>query len=478
MARASEYDAVVVGSGPNGLTAAAVLAREGRRVLLVEGKDTIGGGVRSAELTLPGFVHDICSAIHPLALTSPIFQELPLEQHGVEWVQPPAALAHPLDRGRAVIMERSVDDTVTQFPADAASYRKMVRPLIKSWKHLSAQVLGPPLRPPRHPIITTRFGLRGLRSATGFCKSWFETEEAKAAFAGMAAHSILPLEHLLTATFGQLMCASCHTVGWPFVRGGSQNLAVALASYFRSLGGETETGNMVKSIGDLPSAHAYIFDTTPRQLVDIAGDRLSSSYRWRLSRFRYGAAVFKVDFALDGPIPWADPRCARSATAHLGGTLEEISESERAISEGKHPDRPFVLLAQQSLFDPSRAPEGKHAVWAYCHIPAGSTVDMTDRIERQIERFAPGFRDRILARHTMNPLELEAHNPNYVGGDIAGGSMDGLQLFMRPTISLTPYSTSAKDIFICSASTPPGGGVHGMCGYYAARAALRKALRS
>jgi phytoene dehydrogenase-like protein len=473
MSTRNAYDAIVVGSGPNGLSAAITLARAGRSVVVYEARETIGGGSRSAELTLPGFVHDICSAIHPLALASPFFRTLPLEQHGVEWIHPSAPLAHPLDDGTAAILERSVEATGATLDCDAVAYRKLMTPLAADWDKILDFVQAP-LRLPRYPFALPRFGLQAIRSAMGLAKSLFKGERARALFAGMAAHSMLPLEQPPSAGFGLLVGMLGHAVGWPMPRGGSQKIVDALASYLRSLGGEIVTGMEVKSIDALPSARAILFDVTPRQLLRIAGQRLPGGYQHQLQRYRYGPGVFKVDFALDGPVPWKAEACLRAGTVHVGGTLEQIAAAERTMSKGEHPERPFVLTAQQSLFDPTRAPEGKQTLWAYCHVPNGSTFDMTERIEAQIERFAPGFRDRILARSVINSVELEQYNANYVGGDINGGVQDLWQFFTRPTLQLVPYpyATPAKGIYICSSSTPPGGGVHGMCGYFAARAAL------
>ena len=469
------YDAIVVGSGPNGLAAAITVAQAGRSVLVLEASDTIGGGARSAELTLPGFVHDVCSAVHPLAVGSPFFSTLPLSEHGLKWIHPPAPVAHPFDDGTAVILERSVETTTEQLGRDGGAYRRLMAPLVADWDKLASEVLGP-LRPPRHPLVLARFGLRALRSARGLAESVFEGERARSLFAGLAAHSMLPLERRPTAAFGLLLGASGHSVGWPVPRGGSQNISNALASYLRSLGGEIFTNRNVRSVDDLPVARAVLLEVTPRQLLRIAGSRLPVGYRRKLGGYRYGPGAFKVDWALDGPIPWKAVECARAGTVHLGGTIGEIAASETAVWSGEHPERPYVLLAQQSLFDTTRAPDGKQTAWAYCHVPNGSTFDMADRIEAQIERFAPGFRDCILARNVMSPARLEEYNPNYVGGDINGGVQDLGQLFTRPVFRPVPYSTPARGIYICSSSTPPGGGVHGMCGYFAARAALRRDL--
>ena len=442
-------------------------------MLVVEGRDTVGGGARSAALTLPGFLHDVCSAVHPLAAGSPFFSTLPLSNHGLDWVHPPAPLAHPLDDGTAVVMERSVEATADGLGPDAASYSELFAPLVSDWEKLTADILGP-LRFPRHPLATGRFGLTGLRSARSVAQARFRGERARALFAGLAAHSILPLERPVSAAFGLVLGAAGHAVGWPMPRGGAQRIADALASHLASLGGRIETGVTVERLEDMPTAGVTLLDVTPRQVVKIAGRRLSGRFRRRLDTYRYGAAAFKIDWALSGPVPWRAAECARAGTVHLGGTMAEVADGEREVWEGRHPERPFVLLSQPSLFDPSRAPEGRHTVWAYCHVPNGSRVDMTARIEAQVERFAPGFRERILKRSVRPPAVLEEYNPNYVGGDINGGVQDLGQLFSRPARMLSPYSIPSTDIFICSSSTPPGGGVHGMCGYFAARAALRR----
>jgi phytoene dehydrogenase-like protein len=473
VARTERYDAVVVGAGPNGLAAGVHLARSGASVLLLERGATIGGGSRSAELTVPGFVHDVCSAVHPFAAASPFFRDLPLGEHGLELIQPPVPLAHPLDDGTAVVVRRSVTDTAEGLGGDGTAYRRLMSPFVERFEDLTEQVMGP-LRSPRHPVLMARFGLHGVRSARGFAGGNFEGERARALFAGLAAHSVLPLDRPLTAAFGLLLGLAGHAVGWPVARGGSQRIVDALASLLTSLGGEIETGVDVTSMDDLPPARAYLFDVVPVSLERIAGDRLPDSYRERLRRFRHGPGIFKLDLALDGPLPWSAPDASEAGTVHLGGTFDEIAASEAAVAAGEHPERPFVLLAQQSRFDDSRAPAGKHAVWAYCHVPNGSTVDMTERIEAQIERFAPGFRDLVIGRHTMGPAELERYNPNYPGGDIAGGASGGLQLFARPVAAVVPYSTPAEGIYLCSSSTPPGAGVHGMCGFHAAEAALRR----
>jgi phytoene dehydrogenase-like protein len=466
-----EYDAVVVGSGPNGLAAAIKLAQDGCKVLVIEGKETIGGGMRSAELTLPGFVHDICSAIHPMAAASPFFKTLPLGDYGLEWVAAPAELAHPLDGGEAVITRRSVAETAEGLGKDAAAYRRLFSYLTEHSGDLFAELLGPFPLPPRHPFLLARFGLTALLPAKFFAEMWFRHERARALFAGMACHAIMPLEYLDTTAFGMMLTISAHAAGWVFPRGGAQHVPDALAAYLRSLGGEIVTGQMVSHLDELPPARAVFLDITPRQFVQMADDRLPPRYRRQLLNFRYGAGVFKIDFALSAPIPWQNPEVAQAATVHLGSTLDEIAESEREVGRGGHPERPFVLLAQHTLFDPTRAPEGKHTVWAYCHVPNGSTVDMSERIEAQIERYAPGFRDLILAISCRHAQAMEAYNPNYVGGDINGGLQDLRQQFTRPTLRVNPYSTPLKGVYLCSSSTPPGGGAHGMCGYHAARSA-------
>jgi phytoene dehydrogenase-like protein len=465
-------DAVVVGSGPNGLAAAIVLARAGRSVLVREAADTVGGGARSEELTLPGFVHDTCSTIYPLGAGSPVFRRLPLGEHGLEWVHSDAALAHPLDDGTAAILERDVDVTAAGLEEDAGAYRALFGPLAASWPDLERTILRPLVRVPRHPVSLARFGLSALRSAEGLARGRFRGERARALFAGCAAHSTLRLDRSPSAAFGLALMTAAHVAGWPVARGGAQALSDALASYLRSLGGEIQTGARVESLAELDGARAVLADVSPRELLRLGGDRLPPRYRRALERYRYGPGSFKLDLALDGPIPWTAPEVARAACVHVGGTLEEIAAAERAPWEGRPAERPFVLLAQQSLADPSRAPAGKHTVWAYCHVPNGSTFDMTERIEAQIERFAPGVRDRILARAVTTPADLERRNPNLAGGDINAGAQDLPQLLFRPVPRLVPYTTPVSGLYLCSASTPPGGGVHGLCGFGAAKAAL------
>jgi phytoene dehydrogenase-like protein len=467
------YDAVVVGAGPNGLAAAVELARNGCSVAVVEAESTIGGGARSAELTLPGYVHDLGSAIHPFGYASPFFRSLPLEDHGLEWIHPPAPLAHPFDYGAAAMLERSTEDTGATLGPDAEAYRKMMDPLVEDARRIE-DTLTSSLRAPQHPIALATAGLRSLLAARGRAERLFVGEKARGLFAGNAAHSFLPLEKPPSALFGFLLGTLGHAFGWPFPKGGSQKLADALASYLVSLGGEVYTGIRVDDVQQVPRTRAVLFDVTPRQLLSIAGEHFTERYRRALERYRYGPGAFKVDFALDGPIPWKAKECLRAGTVHLGGTLEEISAGEAAVARGEHPERLFILLAQQSLFDPTRAPEGKHTVWAYCHVPNGSTFDMTERIEAQIERFAPGFRDRILAKSVSGPADLEGQNANLVGGDVSGGYMDLRQLLARPMIRLNPYSTPAEGLYICSSSTPPGGSVHGLCGFFAAHAALSR----
>ncbi len=468
----SDRNAIVVGAGPNGLAAAITLARAGRSVTVLERAETVGGGCRSQELTLPGFVHDTCSTVHALALVSPFLKELPLREHGLELVQPEMPLAHPLDDATAVLLERSVEATARGLGADQGAYRRLFTPLVAHADDLIGEVMGP-LRVPDHPLVLARFGPKALRSASGFARSRFDGERARALLAGCSAHSMLSLRAPSSAAVGMVLALSAHHVGWPVARGGSQNLANALAGHLRSLGGQIETGHQVESLAELDGLGPALLDVTPRQLLALAGDRLPARYARRLGRFRYGPGVFKLDWALDGPIPWTASEVSRAGTVHLGGTLEEIAASEEAAVNGRHHDRPFVLLVQSSLFDPTRAPAGKHTAWAYCHVPHGSTRDMTDEIESQVERFAPGFRDLIIGRSAMGPAAMEAHNPNYVGGDINGGVQDLRQLFTRPVARLDPYSTPLDDVYLCSSSTPPGGGVHGMSGYWAAQSVLK-----
>jgi phytoene dehydrogenase-like protein len=464
----AQYDAVVVGSGPNGLAAAITIARAGRSVLVLEAKDSIGGSTRSAELTLPGFVHDVCSAVHPLGIASPFFCSLPLADHGLKWIQPAAPLAHPLDDGSAVIVERSAEATAANLRVDQKAYVELMQPLVSRWQEVLPLLLGPTATL-AHPITAARFGWYGMRSASRLARR-FRGERARAVFAGYGAHSMLPLDRLPSGGFGLLLGLTAHAAGWPIAAGGSQTVAKALGSYLKTLGGQVATGTLVRSFGELPRARAYLFDVTPKQLLAIAGERLSANFRGKMASYRYGPGVCKVDWALTGAIPWTARECLRAGTVHIGGTLEEIESSERAPWMGEHAERPFVLLAQPTLFDPSRAPAGQHIAWAYCHVPNGSTFDMSERIENQIERFAPGFRELILKRRVAVAASLEQENPNLIGGDIGGGAADLGQFFFRPTRRW--YATSDKGIFLCSSSTPPGAGVHGLCGYRAARVAL------
>lgn len=468
----SAPDAIVVGAGPNGLAAAIEIARAGRSVVVYEAAATVGGGTRSAELTQPGFVHDVCSAIHPLLLASPFFKDLDLP---VEAASPEIEFAHPLPDGRAAAVYRSVADTAAGLGDDRRAYRQLMERIVEGAHHLVPEILGPP-RIPHHPLLLARFGLNAIRSAEGLARR-FDGDLARALVAGVGAHSMLPLTKSPTAGIFLLLTMLAHAVGWPCVRGGSQRLADAMARRVEELGGRIETSHLVTSIAELPPARALLFDVTPRQLLGIAGTELPPRYAQRLGKYRYGAGVFKIDWALSDRVPWLADEVRHAGTAHIGGTFEEIAASEDAVTSGSHPDRPYVLVAQQSIFDDTRAPAGNHTLWAYCHVPSGSTVDMTERIEEQIERFAPGFRDTITARATRNATEFEAYDSNYIGGDINGGVQDLRQRFTRPVARFNPYTTPNERIFLCSSSTPPGGGVHGMCGYHAARAALKRTLR-
>lgn len=466
-------DAVVVGSGPNGLAAAIAFARAGRSVNVLEAAATPGGGARSAELTLPGFTHDVCSAIHPFAAASPFFRELELGKHGLDWIHPAAPFAHPLDDGSAAVLERSLEATAAQLGADEKPYLELLRPLVERWEELLPMLLSPlPLRPPA-PLLLARFGLRAIRSARGLAEATFRTERARALFAGAAAHSLSSLDAPLTASFGLVLAAAGHAVGWPLPRGGSQRLVDALVAVLEEHGGEVRCGMRVESLEALPPSRVVLFDTSAWEMTRICGHALPSRYHRAIRRFRRGAGVFKVDYALDGPVPWAAQACARAGTVHLGGTFDQVAESEQAMAEGRIPERPYVLVAQQSLFDDARAPAGHHTLWAYCHVPNGSTVDMIERIESQLERFAPGFRRHVLARSSRTPAMLEAYNSNSAGGDISAGAVEGAQLFFRPTRAFVPYRTPNPRVFLCSASAPPGPGVHGMCGWHAAQHALR-----
>jgi phytoene dehydrogenase-like protein len=463
-------EAVVVGSGPNGLAAAITLQRAGIPTLLLERNSSIGGGMRTAEITLPGFKHDICSAIHPLAPVSPFFLRIPKQQLGVEYIDPPVLAAHPFDDAEAAVLLRSVDETATLLGEDSRRYQKMIGDLVPLWGLFGEDLLGP-IRVPRHPMVLSRFGVKALLPASALVRQ-YRTERARGLLAGMAAHSMRPLHAVASSAVAIVLALAGHIGGWPMARGGSQSIADALARYFLSLGGRIETNRELESLEELPARCVVLLDVAPKQLLKIADRRLSRSYRATLERFRYGPGVFKLDLAIDGPVPFNDEFCRQAGTVHLGGSFEEVAQSEYDANRGCINESPFVLLAQQSLFDRSRSPEGKHTVWAYCHTPNGSTVDRTEHIERQIERFAPGFRDRILARHAMSSADLQIYDPNYVGGDINGGAMDLMQIFARPVLK-SPYRTSIPNVYLCSASTPPGGGVHGQCGYQAAQSALQ-----
>ena len=495
-------EAFVIGAGPNGFTAAILLAKAGLQTTILEAESAVGGGTRSEELTLPGFVHDLCSAVHPLAVSSPAFAGFPLADHGLEWIQPPIPLAHPFDDGSAAILYRSLQDTSTALGIDGAAYARVLTPLVNRWPEVAREVLQPILHVPRSPLLLARFGWQGLWPASTAARRLFRTPKARALFAGLAAHSVLPLDAPGSAAFGWILAIAGHAAGWPIPRGGSQRIADALASYFTSLGGKIVTGTRVRSLDDfedrLESAKGaehtaerlrnwpaprsvlrqflkrdalVLCGLTPQQFLEIAGTRLPESFRNKLRRYRYGPGVFKIDWALKQPVPWTAPECAHAGTLHLGGSLDEIELAEKQAATGVISERPFVLFVQPSIFDASRAPGGMHTAWAYCHVPHSSNIDMTSRIEAQVERFAPGFSGAILARHTFTPGEMEQHNANLVGGDISGGLNSLWQLTFRPTASL--YRTPLKNVYLCSASTPPGGGVHGMCGYHAARRALR-----
>jgi phytoene dehydrogenase-like protein len=465
------HDAIVVGSGPNGLAAAIFLARAGVSVRVLEAMGTPGGAARSAELTLPGFVHDPGSAIHPMAAGSPFFRAIDLERHGLHWVHPEIPLAHPLPDGSAAL-RTSVAATADSLGGDAEGYRRLMGPIVCRWERVLEEILQPMVHVPRFPVTLARFGMRAVWPAQGIIRRWFREEPARALFAGLAAHSFLSLSAPGSAAIGVVLGMMGHAVGWPFPRGGTQSLAAALVACLREAGGEIECNAPVRSLAELPAARAILLDVSPARFIELAGDRLPGRYRRALRRFRHAPGVFKIDYALDAPAPWLDEACRRAGTVHIGGTAAEVAASERAVAKGRVPDRPFVLAAQQSLFDPTRAPAGKHTFWAYCHIPFGSIFDMTSRMEDQIERFAPGFRERILARHVMGPGRLEEWNPNLAGGDISGGSNSLWQMLVRPVPGATPYRTPLPGVYLCSASTPPGGGVHGMCGYHAARAAF------
>ncbi|PAU92919.1 FAD-dependent oxidoreductase [Aliifodinibius salipaludis] len=470
-----KHDAIIIGSGPNGLAAGIRLAQEGLSVKIFEKGDTIGGGTRTLELTQPDFHHDICSAIHPLAKASPFLKTLPLEDYGLEWIQPEVPVAHPLDNQPAGALFRSLDKTIDHLGSDGPTYRKWITPYINSWDDLLTDILAPFSLIPHNPILMARFGLKALRSANGFAKR-YKTEKARAVFAGLAAHGIMPFDATATAAIGLVLGTAAHTVGWPYPKGGSHAITKAMAKHFESLGGKIETGVEISSVEELPKSQSILFNNTPRQILDIADNKLPQSYAKKLRNYKYGQGVFKIDFALSDPIPWNDELCQKAGTVHVGGTFEEIAASEKQSANGQHPEKPYVLVAQQSLGDPGRAPDSRHTGWAYCHVPNGSTEDMTEPILRQIERFAPGFRDCIIDSHKMHAQDMQAYNPNYIGGDINGGRADITQLFTRPAGFFDPYHIPKTDMYIASSSTPPGGGVHGMCGYHAAESVLKNSF--
>ena len=468
----TKYDAIVVGSGPNGFAAAITMQRAGLSILLIEGKDVLGGGARSAELTLPGFIHDVCSAVHPLGAASPVFKQFHLEQFGLEYIKAEYGVGHPFDDGSAIVLQSSLENSAAQFDKDADNYKKLFLPLVEEWPSLCSAFLGP-LHPSAYSNAKAKFAYYAISSAMHFAKNHFDTNKAQSLFAGMAAHSMQPLDKLTTSSIGIVLNVITHVNGWPLPKGGSQQITDALTKCFLKEGGEIQTGCMVATLEQLPPSQAMLLDVTPAQLLSIAGDRLSSLYKWQLGRYQYGPGIFKIDWALSHAVPFTNVKCRSATTVHIGGSIEEIYESEKAASKSQYADKPFILFVQPCVADASRAPAGKHIAWAYCHVPNGSLRDMTEIIEKQVERFAPGFRDCILARHVMNAGDMEAYNPNYIGGDINGGAATLSQLFTRPVLRLSPYRTSTKGVYVCSSSTPPGGGVHGICGYYAARRALK-----
>jgi phytoene dehydrogenase-like protein len=468
----TKYDAIVVGSGPNGFAAAITLQQAGLGVLLIEGKETLGGGMRSAELTLPGFIHDVCSAVYPLGEDSPVFKPLHLEQFGLQFLQSEYAVAHPFDDGSAVAVQSSIELTAAELGKDAGNYKRIFSPLVKEWPSLRSAFVGP-LHLSNFTETKARFAYYAISSAGSFAKNQFITPEAQSLFAGMASHSILPLNKLTTSSIGLVLNTVAHINNWPVPKGGAQQITNALAACFISLGGEIETGNIVTSLQQLPTSRVVLLDVTPAQLLSIAGEQFSDLYKWQLSRFKYGEGVFKIDWALSQPVPFTNEKCRKAATIHIGGSFDEIYNSEYLISKNIVSEKPFVLFVQPGVVDSSRAPQDKQTAWAYCHVPNGFKRDMTNEIEKQVERFAPGFKDCILARHVMNTADMQIYNSNYIGGDINGGAATIDQIFTRPALRLSPYRTSAKGVYVCSSSTPPGGGVHGICGYYAARRALK-----
>tara|TARA_R110000868_G_scaffold304437_21_gene565415 strand:- start:46463 stop:47914 length:1452 start_codon:yes stop_codon:yes gene_type:complete len=467
-----EFDAVIVGSGPNGLSAGILLAQHGLKVKIIEAEETIGGGTRTKELTEPGFLHDICSAVHPTGIGSPYLRTLPLADFGLEWIHPIYPVAHPLEDGDAMIISKSLEETLSRMGKDSKNYKTLVQSLVDAWDYLSHDLLGP-VRIPNHPLSMARFGWYGMHSAKLLANSMFDSTKVKAYFAGLAAHSIVPLEKSFTGSFGLVFAATIHSVGWPIAKGGSASITKALATYFKSMGGMIETGNRISNVSELPSSKTILFDLTPHQIAKIAGRELPQGFKKKYLKYKYGPGVFKMDFALSEPVPWTNSDCSGAGTLHLGGTLNEIAYSERETWKGNHPEKPYVLLSQPSMFDDSRSPKGKHTLWAYCHVPNGSDKDCSEAIINQIERYAPGFRDTIISSHTISAPEFEAYNHNYIGGDINGGAQTFKQLIGRPIFQWDPYKIPAKGMYICSSSTPPGGGVHGMCGYHAAKSALK-----
>ncbi|MDR9416593.1 MAG: NAD(P)/FAD-dependent oxidoreductase [Gracilimonas sp.] len=468
-----EYDAVIVGSGPNGLSAAVRLAKQGLKTLVLEAEKTIGGGTRTKEITEPGFLHDICAAVIPTTAGSPFLKSLELEKYGLEYIHPEVPFAHPLDHGDAAIAWRSLDETAVHLADDELAYRKLYSEFVEHWELLSEDIFGT-LRIPKHPLLMARFGWFGAQSANFLSSSHFKSSHAKALLAGCAAHSIMPLTNAFSASFGLVLASSAHAVGWPIAKGGTQSVTDALATLFLELGGKIQKDHPVNSLKDIPSATSILFDLTPRQVVNIVGENAPAKYLRKLKDFNYGPGVFKIDWALSDPVPWSNENCKRAGTLHLGGTFEEIAASEQAIWDNKHSEKPYVLVSQPSLFDETRAPKGKHTLWAYCHVPHGSDKNMTTEIEDQIERFAPGFKDTIISKYTMNAPQFQSYNANYIGGDINGGAQYFKQLFARPVLKWNPYHIPATSMYICSSSTPPGGGVHGMCGYHAAQSVLKK----
>lgn len=469
---APEYDAVIVGSGPNGLSAAVRLSQKGLKVLVLEASSTIGGGTRTEELTEPGFMHDVCAAVLPTTVSSPFLRSLPLEKYGLDFIYPEISYAHPLEKGKSVNMYHSFDKTLEELSNEAQAYKTMFGNFIENWKTLSVDVFGP-LRFPSNPLLMAKFGFKGALSAKKLVHNYFNNPDLKAAFAGCAAHSILPLDKAFSASFGLVLGASAHATGWPIAKGGTHKVTKALAHLFQSLGGTIQTNYRVKTLADIPACKAILFDLTPHQIAEIAESELPLSYRKKLLNYEYGPGSFKMDWALSEPVPWNNPELRKAGTVHLGGTFEEIAKSEQLVWEGKHPQKPYMIVTQPSLFDESRAPKGKHTLWAYCHVPNGSTQNMTKEIEDQIERYAPGFKDTIISKHALNSKQLQAYNSNYVGGDINGGAQFFKQLFGRPVLKWNPYKIPGKPMYICSSSTPPGGGVHGMCGYHAAQSVLK-----